>query len=415
MKKSVVMALGAVMLLFLASSVYASVEDGRQALFKENPIYQDFLDAHGHFKDALASNPNDPEANLFYSVTSLAAFVLEPDEDLEDIFYAFGLRGPKLERYLHEGFAYDVIEEPDPKDYPSVSDLQIFLCDPYMDLLDHVWTSLDKIPDDFSTVLTTDETGAEFNITVDHGEVLLYKSMIKANKFLIYVTTSYDLDIDIVEIAKFLIYVTTSYDLDIDISYDLDIDIEENALELEEKGEELPQGYINDLLEANPEFLTLVQNRLNSAKQALLEAIGLYFQASQFIREERDRASYYYLISFEEYLEIEKFFREILDELRESILDYHKGAELGDPEDLFVLNLSPFFGDYGDGPFDLRDFLPKFDQYNHPVSGTVGHGLDNDPTLGGIFPGLTQADWGIDTHFSPMGMPWIYLLLDDDE
>lgn len=382
MKKSVVMVLGAAMLLFLASSAYASVKDGRAILFSDELSYGDFLKAHSEFEKELG----DPEANLFYSVTSLAAFVLDPDEELEDIFYDFGLRGPKLERYLHEGFAYDVIEEPDPNDYPSVSDLQTYLYGPYLDLHDHILDKLDIISDDFSTVLKKDETGAEVDLTVDHGEVLLYKALVNASKVMAYVQSAYNLDIDIVKIA----------------------------LKLKEEGEELPHGYINKQLDENPDFLMRVneaQDRLHSARSALLAAINNYIDASDNIR---DRTGEAYLITLDqESKEEEKFFRENLEELKDSIESYSKAAELGDPDDPFDLNLSPFFGDHGDGPFDLRDFLPKFDQCNHPVSGTVGHGLDNDPTLGGIFPGLTQADWEIDTPFCPMGMPWLFLLLDD--
>jgi len=382
MKKSVVMVLGAVMLLFLASGAYASVKQGRAILFSDELTYGDFLKAHSEFEKKLG----DHEANLFYSVTSLAAFVLKPDEDLGDIFHAFGLRGPKLERYLHEGPAYDVIEEPDPKDYPSVSDLQTYLYRPYLDLHDHILDKLGIISPGFSTVLKKEETGEVVDITVDYGEVLLYKALVNASKVVAYVQSAYDLDIDIVSIA----------------------------LELEEREGELPRRYINEQLDDYPDFLMRVkeaQDRLNSAKDALLAAIHHYIQASDIIR---NRTSEAYLITLDqESKEDEKFFRDNLEELKASIESYSKAAELGDPDDPFELNLSPFFGDHGNGPFDLRDFLPEFDQCNHPVSGTVGHGLDNDPTLGGILPGLTQADWEIDTPFCPMGMPWLPLLLDD--
>ncbi|MEN6575279.1 MAG: hypothetical protein ABFD90_02965 [Phycisphaerales bacterium] len=51
-------------------------------------------------------------------------------------------------------------------------------------------------------------------------------------------------------------------------------------------------------------------------------------------------------------------------------------------------NPNPLFA----GTVSLRDILPQFDA-NTPVVGTMGHGLDDDPTLGGITPGLTQQDW----------------------
>ncbi|MEN6425143.1 MAG: hypothetical protein ABFE13_07260 [Phycisphaerales bacterium] len=51
-------------------------------------------------------------------------------------------------------------------------------------------------------------------------------------------------------------------------------------------------------------------------------------------------------------------------------------------------NPNPLFA----GTVSLRDILPQFDA-NTPVAETMGHGLDDDPTLGGVTPGLTQQDW----------------------
>jgi hypothetical protein len=59
------------------------------------------------------------------------------------------------------------------------------------------------------------------------------------------------------------------------------------------------------------------------------------------------------------------------------------------------INLNPIFGgtpDYPD-PVNPRDLLPLFGQNNVPIAGTFGHGLGNDATLGGIFPGMKQQDW----------------------
>jgi hypothetical protein len=39
--------------------------------------------------------------------------------------------------------------------------------------------------------------------------------------------------------------------------------------------------------------------------------------------------------------------------------------------------------------------LPEFDDKDMPISGTFGHGLGDDPTLGGILPGMTQEEWAI--------------------
>lgn len=61
------------------------------------------------------------------------------------------------------------------------------------------------------------------------------------------------------------------------------------------------------------------------------------------------------------------------------------------------LDLNPLFGGSGryPSPVNPRDVLTEFDRKNEPISGTFGHGLGDDPTLGGIFPDMTQELWAI--------------------
>jgi len=69
------------------------------------------------------------------------------------------------------------------------------------------------------------------------------------------------------------------------------------------------------------------------------------------------------------------------------------------------INLNLFFGNDSD-PYDLRDFLPDFDECDAALENTVGYGLDPlnpDATLGGIFPDYTQDDWGIDPEVCTLG------------
>ena len=61
------------------------------------------------------------------------------------------------------------------------------------------------------------------------------------------------------------------------------------------------------------------------------------------------------------------------------------------------LDLNPLFGGSGrySSPVNPRDLLAEFDQKNEPIAGTFGHGLGDNPTLGGIFPDMTQELWAI--------------------
>jgi hypothetical protein len=59
------------------------------------------------------------------------------------------------------------------------------------------------------------------------------------------------------------------------------------------------------------------------------------------------------------------------------------------------LDLNPVFGGSKryPNPVSPRDLLPQFDNNNLVVPGTVGHGLHDDATLGGILPDTNQQDW----------------------
>ena len=64
-------------------------------------------------------------------------------------------------------------------------------------------------------------------------------------------------------------------------------------------------------------------------------------------------------------------------------------------EDHLSVNLNPFFANKP----NLRDMLPSFSEYGfdfYPIAGTMGHGLGDDATLGGLFPEMTQEDWDFD-------------------
>jgi hypothetical protein len=59
------------------------------------------------------------------------------------------------------------------------------------------------------------------------------------------------------------------------------------------------------------------------------------------------------------------------------------------------VDLNPIFGGSTryPNPVSPRNLLPQFDSKNEIVPGTLGHGLGNDATLGGILPDMTQHDW----------------------
>jgi len=71
-------------------------------------------------------------------------------------------------------------------------------------------------------------------------------------------------------------------------------------------------------------------------------------------------------------------------------------ARTGVEEKITTIDLNPFFGNGTTGPYNLRDFLPQFNECGEPIAGTAGHGLGDDATLGGILPDFAQDDWELD-------------------
>jgi hypothetical protein len=58
-------------------------------------------------------------------------------------------------------------------------------------------------------------------------------------------------------------------------------------------------------------------------------------------------------------------------------------------------DLNPIFGSSGryPNPVSPRNMLPSFTDFNWVVPNTMGAGLGNNATLGGVLPDMTQADW----------------------
>ena len=71
------------------------------------------------------------------------------------------------------------------------------------------------------------------------------------------------------------------------------------------------------------------------------------------------------------------------------------------------LDLNPIYGSTTryPNPVNPRDLLPVFDEWNGVLPGTMGHGLNDDPTLGGILPDMSQQnDWQVQLELQPGGL-----------
>ena len=74
------------------------------------------------------------------------------------------------------------------------------------------------------------------------------------------------------------------------------------------------------------------------------------------------------------------------------------------------LDMNPVFGSstrYPE-PVNPRDLLPVFDEWNGAQPSTVGHGLGDDATLGGIVPDMNQYDWQLEFDLQPGGLFYLH-------
>jgi hypothetical protein len=88
-------------------------------------------------------------------------------------------------------------------------------------------------------------------------------------------------------------------------------------------------------------------------------------------------------------------------------------------------NINPIFCASGglQAPLNPRDMLPEFGPWNNPKIGTLGKGLGNDATLGGILPLFTQQNWQSYLNLQPGGLiylqevlyPWQKRYYDDEK
>ena len=186
-----------------AHASLVTVTEGRALLFNGgNLTYSGILSANEKFKAAVEANPSDQEANLFYALTRLLAFGLENGTGLttaRDLFEAFGISRNDVD-LVEEDSPYndppEIYGHYDPPEIiPGGEDVRAFWAGPFVTLLDAAIANLNQVQSTFTTILITDETGDDYDIEVDYGDVLIFKSALYTLKSAILIMTAYDLDI----------------------------------------------------------------------------------------------------------------------------------------------------------------------------------------------------------------------------
>ncbi|MFH1216152.1 MAG: carboxypeptidase regulatory-like domain-containing protein [Pseudomonadota bacterium] len=195
----------------MASTVSETLVDEGRILFFDSsssipvPSYSGILAAHEKFKDAVADDPLDEEAQLFYAVTRILAFGLTQGEGSEietfrELLESFGLSRNAADSievfpYNEPPKLYDIYVPPDTT--PAGEEFRSFLAEDFVNLLDASIGNLNAITTtNFTTTLTVAETG-DLPVEIDKGDVLYFKSLLQAAKTAIQIFTAYDMDINI--------------------------------------------------------------------------------------------------------------------------------------------------------------------------------------------------------------------------
>jgi len=335
------------------------VVEGRALLFNDgNFTYSGIVAANVKFGQAVAADPSDQEANLFYAVTRVGAFALEQGsgsglETLRDLYEAFGIT-----RNSNDSLPDSPVDLPPagltilPDTAPDGEPVRAFLAGPFVDLLDDALAKLSFVTSSFTTTITAAETG-DTAVEVDYGDVLLLRSAFHALKGLFLFVSSYDLDIDLHDIMA---------------KYNMGV------FQIQ-----------RDLLDEYPNLLKLRSTdgstSLTNARQAFINGIDAYREAYDFIASESDLQGddLFFFGSQEEQDEANDLLTQLTE--AENSLNQNRAATIGDTN----IDFNLVFGNTGKSQLDIRSILPEFDEDDDILAGT----FPGSPILNGIFPDIT--------------------------
>ncbi|MCK4389013.1 MAG: PKD domain-containing protein [Desulfobacterales bacterium] len=294
------------------------IQQGRNYLSQQT--MQGVVDANASFYAALEIEPTNPEANFFYALTRLGALfdnnvsytASAPIENIKELLDGFGVstEGRNIFDWtakFPEDAEGDIIL---PSYTPSGPAIQEFLQSVLIPEIEAALDNLSIIDDTFSIILDDSETGeyTTYNVEVDYGDVLLYRSLLHAVKATILIISSYDLDGDIDEIVD---------------------KINNDVFNIN-----------NDLLDVYPDFLKLLADgdtMIGQAKTAILAAIDSYNAASTFMRETETDDQWDDLITIDPDEENEEAaFRGLLADIKDSLTN-QQPVTLAEIEEIWQL------------------------------------------------------------------------------
>ena len=329
--------------LALASSGAAQTCDQWVSLGRTNLAAHYLSGANAFFSNAVAQCPNDPNANVFYAATRLLS--LPSQAPLDNFLTRLGMGAASRDLYywtarfsINASGYWLVPPGVNANEAPALYRANVL---PQIIAAD---ANLAKVTNPgFLLDLTSNDT-AVAAVTLDYGDILMMRAMLQAGEFLGYVACSVNSDITLTNAEALLTNRTLG---------------------------------VQRLLADYPQLLTFATtNDLAAAKQAFMNAVDLYVQASAFIRSRPINVTR--LFNYDPTMQTEELdFRETILDLKSSLTNPVVWRVYSN----YTFNLANAF----DGSYLPRNFLPAL------TNNLIIEGTFPDPTFGGVISGLSEA------------------------
>lgn len=312
----------------------ANVAAGRAFLAQH-----DWTNAHLKFQAAVNAAPAHETANLLYGVTRLLRW---PNQATPDTFLTrlgFSAAGRSVEDWSSKP-PRDAEKIPvAPAGVRASEFTAVWRTNFLLEVIGSEANLAKVVSPGFLLALTAEETRSDA-VTLDLGDVLMLRALLHTAEYFSYTLASWNVDVQLTVLRA--LYTNDHFNLG-----------------------QLLDGYASL-------FTYTTTNDLAAAKQAFTNAVGLYLQASSFIRGRPPGTSR--LFSWDpDMADAEYKFRLTLTDLRDSL----NGALVSRIETNLTFRLASHF----DGTHPLRLFLPSFTN-DLFIEGTLP-----DPTFGGLVLG----------------------------
>ena len=282
------------------------IKEGRQYI--RNASYKSIIMANNSFENVLSLEPGHEEGILFHAITRFAPLLDidasytagMPIENLKELMDVYGVdqQGRDINNWFADIQRDNEWNKTIPDNSPSPEEIQKYIQSVWISEIDASLDELSSISNQFNLILLKEDICDRCNedIELDYAEVLMLKSALNLIKTVLYMSISYNIDVNLKEILE-KIYADI-----INMNSDL-LDKYTSLFMLVSGGQE----YMSE-----------------NARSALLNAIDLYFEASEFIRSETDSQEND-LLSFDrgdsDINSDEETFRTFLTDLKKSIED----------------------------------------------------------------------------------------------